>query len=65
MIFFGENSLRRAISAYVTHYHLEQNHQSLGNSLIEPAESVGSREGSVRGRERLGGMLNYYFREAA
>ena len=65
MIFFGENSLRRAISAYVTHYHLERNHQSLGNSLIEPARNVGSRHGSVRCRERLGGMLNYYFRDAA
>jgi transposase InsO family protein len=31
MIFFGENLLRKAISEYVAHYHIERNHQGLGN----------------------------------
>ena len=47
------------------HYHAERNHQGLGNALIESDERVGSRQGSVRCRKRLGGMLNYYYREAA
>jgi len=38
MIFFGEASLRRAITEYGTHYHKERNHQGLGNRLIEPGE---------------------------
>jgi transposase InsO family protein len=65
MVFFGEQSLRRAIAAYVTHYHGERNHQGLGNQLIEPQGCVGSAQGSVQCRERLGGMFKYYYREAA
>jgi transposase InsO family protein len=65
MIFFGEASLRKAISQYLTHYHMERNHQGLGNQLIEPALTVGGISGQVKCRERLGGMLKYYYRAAA
>ncbi len=65
MIFFGEESLRRAVGEYISHYHGERNHQGLDNGLIEGDDGVGSRHGSVRCRERLGGLLNYYYREAA
>ena len=65
MIFFGEQSLRRAVSEFISHYHGERNHQGLDNGLIEADDYVGSRHGSVRCRERLGGLLNYYHREAA
>ncbi len=65
MIFFGEQSLRRAVAEFVRHYHGERNHQGLGNGLIEPKESIGDRQGPVQVRQRLGGMLNYYYREAA
>ena len=33
--------------------------------IIEPGEEVGRHEGDVQGRERLGGLLHYYYREAA
>jgi len=65
MIFFGEQSLRRAVAEFVRHYHGERNHQGLANGLIEPKESIGDRRGPVQVRQRLGGMLNYYYREAA
>ena len=65
MIFFGEKSLVRALEEFGAHYHSERNHQGLDNSLIEPDPRVGSCEGRVRCRERLGGILKYYFREAA
>ena len=65
MIFFGENSLRRAINEFLAHYHHERNHQGLGNRLIDPGEEVGVTEGSIACRERLGGMLRYYYRQAA
>jgi len=65
MIFFGEQSLRRAVAEFISHYHAERNHQGLGNTLIEADECVGSLEGNVRCRKRLGGLLNYYHREAA
>ena len=65
MIFFGEQSLRDALNAFCEHYHRERNHQGLGNRLIEPARAVGDRDGEVICRERLAGMLRYYYRRAA
>ena len=65
MIFFGEKSLRRAVTEYLCHYHTERNHQGLGNELIEPGEEVGAVAGKIECRERLGGMLRYYYRDAA
>ena len=65
IIFFGEQSLRRAITDFVAHYHHERNHQGLDNRLIDPDDSVGVTTGEVQCSERLGGMLKYYYREAA
>jgi len=65
MVFFGERSLRRAITEYLAHYHAERNHQGLDNRLINPNEDVGLSDGDVRCHERLGGMLRYYHRQAA
>jgi hypothetical protein len=65
MIFFGEKSLRNAVSHFCAHYHGERNHQGLGNRLIRPGREVGANQGDIECRERLGGMLRYYFRRAA
>lgn len=65
MIFFGETSLRKAIVAYLAHYHQERNHQSLDNLIIEPGNEIGKRHGQIKCRERLGGILRYYHRDAA
>ena len=60
----GEGHLRAAIRAFVDHYHEERPHQGLRNALIAPkTTSVG--RGPVRCRERLGGVLKYYYRAAA
>jgi putative transposase len=64
LIIFGERGLRKAISEFVTHYHLERNHQGLGNRLIL-CRAKWDPHGRVRRRARLGGLLNYYYREAA
>ena len=65
MIFFGEKSLRNAVKEFCRHYHQERNHQGLENSLIEPGGEVGCSAGEVACRERLGGLLRYYYRDAA
>ena len=65
MIFLGEDALRYAMRHYLTHYHHERNHQGLENQLIAPEPVVGGHMGAVRRRERLGGLLSYYYREAA
>ena len=65
MIFFGEESLRTAIQNFIGHYHRERNHQGLANKLISPEPGHLANTGDVQRRQRLGGMLNYYFRIAA
>ncbi len=65
MILFGEASLRRVLREYVTHYHVERNHQGLGNRLLKSPDIVSSINDPIHCRERLGGMLNFYYREAA
>ncbi|MFT4548146.1 MAG: putative transposase [Verrucomicrobiales bacterium] len=66
MIFFGRRSLESALEQFVAHYHEERNHQGLGNRIIDRGDDVGREIGDVRcRRERLGGMLRYYHREAA
>jgi hypothetical protein len=64
MILFGEDSLQKAIREFVGHYHLERNHQGLGNRLII-AEISSTTSGTVRRRQRPGGLLNHYYRAAA
>ena len=64
MILFGEASLRRTVREFVDHYHVERNHQGLGNRLITPMTPTEPGAGVER-RQRLGGLLNYYYREAA
>jgi transposase InsO family protein len=62
LILFGEGSVRRATGEFVAHYHAERNHQGLDNQLICP-DPRPLREGGKR--ERIGGLLNYYYRTAA
>ena len=64
MILFGEGSLRKAIHEFVEHYHHERNHQGLGNRLIMN-EGPCLATGPIECRRRLGGMLNFYYRQAA
>ena len=65
IIFFGEESLRSAIQNFVAHYHAERNHQGLANRLISPEAGHLDNKGEVQRRQRLGGLLNYYYRAAA
>jgi putative transposase len=65
MIFFGKPSLERALAHYVAHYHEERNHQGLQNRLLKCSGAPINHGGRVKRRERLGGMLNFYHREAA
>ena len=64
MILFGEESLRTAMYNFVAHYHTERNHQGLANRIISPEPAHTGTTGPVKRRQRLGGMLNYYYRAA-
>jgi transposase InsO family protein len=64
MILIGEGSLRRAAAQYCEHYHGERNQHGLGNKITEPGFSSDAK-GELPCRERLGGLLRYYYRDAA
>ena len=65
MVVFGEDRLRHAISEFVDHYHLERNHQGLENELIERSAETAGTNDEIVCRERLGGLLKFYYRKAA
>lgn len=65
LILFGEQSLRTVIQSFMVHYHTERHHQGLANRLIQPEPSHVGNTGTIQQRERLGGLLNYYYRVAA
>ena len=65
MILFGEGAVRKATAEFIAHYHTERNHQGLDNARICPDPGHAVMEGKVHRRERLGGLLNYYYRKAA
>ncbi len=60
----GEAHLRELIGEYIAHYHVERPHQGLVGAFLPPANDQAA-DGPVMRRERLGGLLNYYYREAA
>ena len=65
MIFIGQASLRRAVFEYMSHHHEERNHQGLENRLIQGVPSVAVNKGAIHCRPRVGGMLDFYYRQAA
>ena len=62
----NRHHLRRAISEFVEHYHLERTHQGLDNRLITtPTNDNHSVTLPIARRERLGGLLSFYYRAAS
>jgi putative transposase len=64
MVLLGEGHLRAAVREFVDHYHEERPHQGLDTELIASTTTVIGL-GQARCRERLGGLLKFYYREAA
>ena len=60
----SEGHLRTAVTEYVVHYHIERKNQGVDNELITPLPASVKDAGPVVSRERLGGILNYYYRAA-
>jgi hypothetical protein len=55
----AKGHLRATIRASIDHSHQERPHQGLNDTLIAPKITTIGR-GSVRCRERLGGLLKFY-----
>ena len=65
LILFGEKATCNAVREYLEHYHTERNHQGLDNQLLERPPPPANADAPALRRERIGGLLNYYHREAA
>ncbi|TWT29625.1 integrase core domain-containing protein [Blastopirellula retiformator] len=66
-IVFGEQHMDHLVNEFVDFYHEERPHQGKENELLTPGETqpdVLSID-SVNCRERLGGVLKHYHRQAA
>lgn len=64
----GERHLRHLIKQFIEHYLTERYHQGIGSQIIKPKTSPGNDNamlGPIECRSRLGGLLNYYYRQAA
>jgi transposase InsO family protein len=67
-VIFGERHLRHLLREFVSHYNAERFHQGIGGKLIKPPASASNDNGAsdqIQCRSRLGGLLNFYHREAA
>ena len=65
-VFFGERHLRYVIAEYIDFYLQERFHQGIGSKLIRPVaknDNVAT-DGPITCKSRLGGLLNFYYREA-
>jgi putative transposase len=64
LILFSENATRKAVRAFLVHYHTERNHQGLDNELIVSMDRPPDIDAEIETTERLGGLLRSYRRAA-
>ena len=61
----GEAHVRQLVHEFVEHYHHERNHQGRDNQLLQRPPPPVNPDADVERWERLGGLLSFYYREAA
>lgn len=64
LMFFREESLRFALKQYELHHNHERNHQGIDNKLIDPQVTL-AEYGVPKLKKRIGGLLKFYYTEAA
>jgi transposase InsO family protein len=64
-VLFGKKLLQYVLCEYTAHYYNDRNHQELDNTIPFPSDAVGNPEGKIKCKERLSGLLKYYYRNAA
>ncbi len=67
LLLFGEESLLHALKEYVAHYHEERNHQGKDNVILFHGANFNPErvDTSIECKERLGGLLKFYYGKAA
>ena len=61
----SEAHVRQLVHEFVEHYHHERNHQGRDNQLLQRPPPPVNPDADVERRERRGGLLSFYYREAA
>jgi len=64
VMLFGEASLLRALREFGAHYHRERPHQGKENVILFPDSGEVGSNAPIGCRERMGGLLKYYYRAA-
>ena len=64
LLIVSEAHLRHVLTAYIAHYNEARPHQGLDQRTPVPRDQGGG-QGPIRRRDRLGGLLREYEREAA
>jgi hypothetical protein len=67
-VVFGERHLRHLVGTFVDHYLTGRYHQGLRGQLIRPptlASNDNGSAGAIQCRSKLGGLLNFYWRDTA
>jgi putative transposase len=69
-IVLGEKHLNYLVSQFLEYYHQERPHQGKGNVPLTPQAKAPPDDGPLRQRDvackqRLGGWLKHYYRQAA
>jgi putative transposase len=69
-VVFDEDHLRYILREFLDHYHAERPHQGVGNRPLSqeddpPAILSVPSAAEVKCRQRLGGLLKHYYRDAA
>ena len=60
-----EHHLERVLREFETHYNADRPHRGLELAVPEPLTTEVSSDGTVGRRDRLGGLIHEYYREAA
>jgi putative transposase len=64
-VVLGEDHLRYIVGEYVAYFNTERPHQAMDNAVLTGHEALAPAEGEILCRERLGGLLRHYYRQAA
>ena len=65
LLILGRRHLERVLREFAVHYNAERPHRGLQLACPSPPTSSSSASGTVRRRDRLGGIIHEHYREAA
>lgn len=65
LLVLGRRHLERVLREFATHYNANRPHRGLELAVPEPSTAETSTDGAVSRRDRLGGLIHEYHREAA